>query len=351
VTVDMSMNTGQVPAGQGWSRRTVEGGPALWLPDAVDAQEDRPPVQPTPVRRARRERTPRPWDTWPASVRLAAAGTVGVMVACWTVSFDAIVAGAQAASIPFLFALLCPLIVDGEMAIGTLALVSIARRVKRRTRVYLGVLILASVAVSMAANMAGPYTRTHMLSAPWSYLAAGVPSLWIALIVHQLVILWRHTHDRTGEGVQPAPVTVTVMAVPDSWLGVRSPDGRWWWDGVRWCPVPMPIEADTEPQEPVRPTVVPQPDEPVDRPADTERPPRREVDTDRPVDASVAARVDALAAYLRSQVDAGRDVSAVGVSELSRETGIPRPTVYRLLPDALSTFRLGPAVSGQEVAA
>jgi len=171
-----------------------------------------------------RERRPRPWDGWPLSVKLGVAGTAVVLAACWAVSFDAIVVGARAASIPAVLALLCPVIVDGEMAIGTLALVAVSRHVKARTRVYLGVLILASVAVSMAANMAAPYTRgvPDALPAPWSYLASGVPSLWIALIVHQFLILWRHAIPPPNGGTGTASASEVLTVDEELALAARS---------------------------------------------------------------------------------------------------------------------------------
>jgi hypothetical protein len=312
--------------------------PSLWVPSdfrlvAAGAPPVPAAVEQVPAPRPRRERTPRPWDAWPANVRLAVGGTGGVMLACWTVSFDAIVAGAQAASIPFLFALLCPVIVDGEMAIGTLALVSIARTVKRRTRIYLGCLILASVAVSMAANMAGPYTRTHLLPAPWSYFAAGVPSLWIALIVHQLVILWRHVHRGAVDGVQPDASTSEPVI---SNYGVRSADGAWWWDGGRWCPVPQPAPAVTTDTGGGAPSAGTGTDT-------TERPPSGpKADTEQ-----VAARVASIVAFLREQTAAGHDPAKVGVSAIKAATGIPRPSIYRLRASALSALSTQPA---QEVA-
>lgn len=321
---------------------------SLWVPASLRplevASAPEPRVEPTPAEpsadtRPRRERTPRPWDTWPANVRAAVLGTGGVMVACWVVSFDAIVAGAQAASIPFLFALLCPFIVDGQMAIGTLALVSIARRVRWWTRVYLGLLILASIGVSMAANMAGPYTRTHLLPTPWSYYAAGVPSLWLAFLVHQLVILWRHA--------QRPEVDMSSAA---NGYGVRSADGQWWWDGGQWRPVTPPvIEAATEPT--VSTDTPPAPSGPPAADMSGQSAVDVNVSTDKPPTDTVPERVAALTAYLRVQADAGRTPADVGVSELSKATGIPRPTVYRLLSDALSTFRDAPGGTGRGVAA
>jgi hypothetical protein len=342
MTTDGRTDTGQV------SVRT------LWVPRSLPAQEpppldERTDVQPEPAPRPLRERTPRPWDGWPANVRCGVVGTCAVLLACWTVSFDAIVVGAQSASIPFPFSWLCPLIVDGEMAIGTLVLVSIARTVKRRTRVYLGLLILMSVGVSMAANMAGPYTRTHLLGAPWSYFAAGVPSLWIAFIVHQLVILWRHVHrpEQTAqvdtEATGRSDVS-TESPTSASSYGVRSADELWWWDGGQWRPVhPPAIELDTR-SEPGSPTA----DEMVDAP-----PPKPRTVSIAPGESTpVGERQAVLAAFLRGQTAVGRDLADISVSEASRETGIPRPTIVRWLDGApLSTFRNQPGGTGQGVAA
>ena len=128
MSTDRRTDTGQVPA------------PSLWVPSTYRAvAPDVAPERATsemsteqgPEPRPARELTPRPWAAWPANVRVGVVGTSAVLLACWTVSFDAIVVGAQAASIPFPFSWLCPLIVDGEMAIGTLVLVSIARTVKQ----------------------------------------------------------------------------------------------------------------------------------------------------------------------------------------------------------------------------
>src|ERR1700730_6026979 len=235
------------------------------------------------------------------------------MVACWAVSFDAMVVGAQAASIPLALALVCPLIVDGEMAIGTLVLVSIARHVRRRTRVYVGILILASVLVSMAANMAAPYTRLHLnsLPPPFSYLVSGVPSLWIALVVHQLVILWRHLSAPPrligvdgAAAIAPTPDADTRDAAPGTEMDATS-NGR--------------VTSSEKP--------LPPPGRPTSR------------------SSRVDGRVDALIKYLQPFVDTGRDPSTVRVGEAAKATGIPRATVYRLLPEALSTFALRVAAS------
>lgn len=377
MTTDTSTNTGHPPDGQGWARRTAD---ALWLPvSAVRRPYPGPEaanVQPEPAPRPPRSRTPRPWDSWPASVRLAVVGTCVVLSACWAVSANAIVDAAMAAGTPFLLALLCPLIVDGEMAIGTLALVAIARRVKRRTRVYLGFLILLSVTASMAANMAHPWTgwlvaNGKSMSGPWSYIASGVASAWIALIVHQLVILWRHSPRVDEHGVadqdgvvstpqpdtlpvqpEPAPIVVSVERVPDTWTGVRSADGRWWWDGVRWCPVPASIpEPQARPALPlhvVHGATEQASDETVGGAVDASSRPS----APRPLPESVAERQAVLSTWLREQVDGGRDLTNISVSEASRETGIPRPTIVRWLDGAtLSTFRPEPARAGGGVAA
>lgn len=155
-------------------------------------------------------RPARPWDGWPTSYRVALVGSCAVLATCWAVSFDAIVVGALSVGIPWPLVLTCPFIVDGQMAIGTVVLIAIARRVKRRTRVYLGGLIALSVLVSATANAASPYTRTLVsagdsLPEPWLYLVAVIPSLWIALLIHQLVILWRHSAPPA-----PPPDTATV---------------------------------------------------------------------------------------------------------------------------------------------
>lgn len=67
----------------------------------------------------------------------------------------------------------------------------------------------------------------------------------------------------------------------------------------------------------------------------------------RPADASADDRRAAIAAYLTQQADAGRDPTAIGVSEIARATGIPRPTVYRL-QQQMSGADTEPGGTGQQ---
>ncbi len=146
---------------------------------------------------------------------------------------------------------------------------------------------------------------------------------------------------------QPRPSAVTVERVPDTWIGVRSADGQWWWDGGQWRPVAPPGSSTSAGQRPpltvvdTGPTATP----------GTEKPARPEPSTDRSPTEAVAERRAVLSAWLQEQVDAGRERTDISVSEASRGSGIARTTILRWLDGApLSTFRPEPAMSGQEAA-
>jgi hypothetical protein len=149
---------------------------------------------------------------------------------------------------------------------------------------------------------------------------------------------------------QPQPSTVTVERVPDTWIGVRSADGQWWWDGGQWRPAnPPAVVADVRPDAASQypPTVV---DAPAGAQVDTSVPIRPTPSTDRPPTEPVSERRAALCTWLREQTDAGRKVADISVSEAARGTGIARTSILRWLDGApLST--LLPAMSGQEAAA
>jgi hypothetical protein len=150
--------------------------------------------------------------------------------------------------------------------------------------------------------MAAPYTRVHHLPPPYSYLVSGIPSLWIALVVHQLVILWRHL-ARPDTGVQ------LMERTADMSTDTRTPTDE---DDATDRGGDGPDEEAGQP----------------DAGHDGRGPrPRRRADVDE--------RTAAVRTYLRTAMDAGRDPAKVPIAEVAEGTKIPRSSVYRLLPDAL----------------
>lgn len=253
------------------------------------------------------------------------------------------------------------LIWSGSTDAGTVAFLFLAREGSHRGMPTWGAW-LGSVA---CAAMSVQYNVVHAVQVgDWLAVEAHLwmPALalgtwyWLLHGRHRRWVGWTGRH-KPVEPPTPEPATVTVERVPDTWRGVRSADGQWWWDGGQWLPVPAPVpEPDplalSTPAAPARPVAtLPEPRRP--GPPATAGPRTR---TEALTDEGMAARVATLASAIREARANDRPVSVYG---LSKATGIPRTTTRRLVDlamaaadaDPLSTFRHEPAMSGQEAAA
>lgn len=401
MTTDMSTDDGQAQGGQGWARRTAASGAGLWLPGSTAPTPTTGPGPDTPST----GHLDRP--RW-AGVRAAPSALLiwvfahgWLTVSAWLLTFtclgcalldsytsQCVIGGTvghigQASACPGFDGWdtrVFPIAVDAGWAGALFALLRLARSIGMRDWRWRAVFAfeLLTAAVTVAGNafhgLVLDGAAVHFPTAAnlvVGAVASAVPGIVAVGSGFTLSVLVAAEHldrasaadepkpdavvDAPSVQPEPAPVAVTVERAPDGWTGVRSADGWWWWDGARWCPVVPPTSApDTRPRPPLH-LVDGGPDEPSEdaerEGADAVSAAARRATADRPSTEAVAERVAVIVAYLRAQADAGRDPADVGVSELSKETGIPRGTIYRLRADALSTFRPEPARAGEGVAA
>lgn len=126
----------------------------------------------------------------PLEVRLVAVLTLIVALGAGTLSWSALTAFAGAAHIAGSITWVYPVVVDGQMAVGTVAAL-VLRRAPLRTRAYVWSMIGASIGVSVAGNAAhASGTQLPPLAAA---VASAVPAAALAASLHLLVVITRST--------------------------------------------------------------------------------------------------------------------------------------------------------------
>lgn len=135
---------------------------------------------------------------WPLEVRLVAVLTLVVALGAGALSWTALTAFAGAAHIAPGITWVYPVVVDGQMAVGTVAAL-VLRRAPLRTRAYVWTMIGASIAVSVAGNAA--HASGAVLPPDAAALASAVPAAALAASLHLMVVITRST---THTGAAPA---------------------------------------------------------------------------------------------------------------------------------------------------
>ena len=65
-----------------------------------------------------------------------------------------------------------------------------------------------------------------------------------SLILAIVAVVWllvRYSQERQAEQIRTIHAGPAAGSTPTNY-GLRTPDGRWWWDGSAWQPVPPPEE-------------------------------------------------------------------------------------------------------------
>lgn len=132
---------------------------------------------------------------WPLEVRLAVVLTLVVALGAGTLSWSALTAFASGAHIDARITWVYPVVVDGQMAVGTVA-AFVLRRAPLRTRAYIWSMIGASIAVSVAGNAA--HATGAALPPEAAALASAVPAAALAASLHLMVVITKST-THTGE--------------------------------------------------------------------------------------------------------------------------------------------------------
>ncbi len=137
--------------------------------------------------------TPAARSRW--SVRLGAAATAVVALGSGVLSWDAQSWGAGQLGVDAHLTWLYPVVIDGTIVVGTVTALAL-RRSPYRIRVYVWTMLAGAIAVSVAGNAAHAAAGSviHMVG-------SAVPAVALAVSLHLLVILVRHT---PGEVPTPA---------------------------------------------------------------------------------------------------------------------------------------------------
>lgn len=165
---------------------------------------------------------------WPLELRLVALLTLIVALGAGTLSWSALTSFAGAARIAPAITWVYPVVVDGLMAVGTVAAL-VLRRAPLRTRAYVWVMIGASIAVSVAGNAAHA-SGTQVLPPGAAAVASAVPAAALAASLHLLVVITRSLSRNTTSG-ESAPgragrAPVRVIGRRRREAPVQLPDGR-----------------------------------------------------------------------------------------------------------------------------
>jgi hypothetical protein len=127
----------------------------------------------------------RSWKSWPASVKLTSFLAAMVTLAGWTLSFDALVAGALGIGIRPQLAWVFPLVVDGVVAtcyIATFAL----RNAHFWTRAYVWAVLGWAIALSVIGNALHAWLHRDAIAValPLAIPGSAVPAVALALVIH-----------------------------------------------------------------------------------------------------------------------------------------------------------------------
>jgi hypothetical protein len=149
---------------------------------------------------------------------IAAAGTLAVVVAGFTLSFDAIRKVAIAAYIRPDWAWLMPVSIDGAMAVATVTAV-VMRKLNRGAK-YPWLVVLVGAAISIACNGTHAYLQGGEVQLPPLAAASvsAIPALQLALSIHLLVLLALALAGRfeapASAPLLPAPAVEVPAKVP-----------------------------------------------------------------------------------------------------------------------------------------
>lgn len=172
---------------------------------------------------------------------VAVTGVLGVVVAAFALSFDAIRGVAVAAHIRPGIAWLFPIAVDGAMSVATVCAVVLRRR--GRSAAYPWAVVMVGALVSVVANGLHAWVAggAVALPAPWAVTLATVPPVLLALSIHLLIVLalsvTTATADTTGvsdtattatggDTATGAATTATGGSVSDSDTATATPPRR-----------------------------------------------------------------------------------------------------------------------------
>jgi len=157
---------------------------------------------------------------------IAAAGTLAVVVAGFTLSFDAIRKVAIAAYIRSDWAWLMPVSIDGAMAVATVTAV-VMRKLGRGAK-YPWLVVLVGAAISIACNGTHAFLQGGEVQLPPLAAASvsAIPALQLALSIHLLVLLALALAGRfetATSAPQPLPTAADTPATLPTRLPVQLP--------------------------------------------------------------------------------------------------------------------------------
>ena len=158
---------------------------------------------------------------WPAEVRLVAAIILVVALGAGALSWAALTTFAAGAHIDARITWIYPVVVDGLMAVGTVAAL-VLRAARLRTRAYVWSLIGASIGVSVAGNAA--HASGAVLPPAAAALVSAVPAAALAASLHLLVILVRAVAPETGRISTPLLPTGARTVRAPAVAGRRRPE-------------------------------------------------------------------------------------------------------------------------------
>lgn len=140
---------------------------------------------------------------WPPEVLLVAVLTLVVAVGAGALSWSALTTFARAANVWDRIAWIYPVVVDGQMAVATVA-GFVLRRAPLGTRAYVWAMIGASIAVSVVGNAA--HATGAQLAPAAAAAASAVPALALAASLHLAIVIVR--------AVAPAPTRARTATDP-----------------------------------------------------------------------------------------------------------------------------------------
>jgi hypothetical protein len=160
------------------------------------------------------------------SVRLGAGATAIVAAGSAILSWDALSWGAGQLGVDGRLTWLYPVVIDGTIAVGTVAALAL-QGAHYRIRVYVWTLLAGAVGASVVGN--GAHAAAGNLI---HEIGAAVPAVALAASLHLLVILVRHSPAQSAraEGLLEAPESAPVEASAEqkvsASLDERAPSAR-----------------------------------------------------------------------------------------------------------------------------
>jgi hypothetical protein len=194
---------------------------------------------------------------------IAAAGTSAVVVAGFTLSFDAIRRVAIAAYIRHDWAWLMPVAVDGSMAVATVTAIVMRRLGKSASYPWLVVIVGAAISIMCNATHAYMHGGAVKLPQAAAMAVSAIPALNLALAVHLLVLLALAISQRDSEelpAIEKTQVPSPAAALLPSPVPLLVPDST---------PIVVPMDLPAAVPADLRPEV------PAEDPAELRPEPRR----------------------------------------------------------------------------